>query len=224
MVDGIAGISSTAETQNTTALSGLAGDFDSFLNLLTVQLQNQDPTEPLDTNQLTDQIVQFTQAEQIINTNAKLDQIIALSGTSTISDAISYIDKIVEAETDAFNLRNGTSLISYQLPSSAKEVSVSITAPDGTVIKTFVGDTAGGLKHKVAWDGTDFDGNQMPDGEYKIVVNAKDHAGNDMDASTFATDLVTEVDLNGTDTTLFFGDIIVSLDSIRAIKSLNADF
>ena len=224
MVDGIAGISSTAENQNATALSGLAGDFDSFLNLLTVQLQNQDPTEPLDTNQLTDQIVQFTQAEQIINTNAKLDQIIALSGTSTISDAISYIDKIVEAETDAFNLRNGTSLISYQLPSSAKEVSVSIAAPDGTVIKTYVGDTAGGVKHKVAWDGTDFDGNQMPDGEYKIVVNAKDHAGNDMDASTFATDLVTEVDLNGTDTTLFFGDIIVSLDSIRAIKSLNADF
>ena len=69
--------SSQSNTQN--ALSQLSGNFSDFLNMLMTQLQNQDPTSPLDTNQFTSELVQFSGVEQQINTNNSLTQLIQLT-------------------------------------------------------------------------------------------------------------------------------------------------
>ena len=61
------------------AKTGLAEDFAQFLTLLTVQLQNQDPLSPMDTTEFTNQLVAFTGVEQQINTNQKLDSLVAMN-------------------------------------------------------------------------------------------------------------------------------------------------
>ena len=73
-------ISNALNSQQSTLNSSaqLAEDFDSFLQLLTTQLQNQDPLSPLDTNEFTSQLVQFAGVEQQINVNQKLNSLVSL--------------------------------------------------------------------------------------------------------------------------------------------------
>src|SRR3979409_1060536 len=80
---GGAAASSSAVTQTgTTALDGLANNFTNFLSLLMTQLKNQDPSAPMDSNQFTTELVQFTSVEQQINTNSNLTQLIQLTQAS----------------------------------------------------------------------------------------------------------------------------------------------
>lgn len=69
---------STATTTSSAAMSSLTEDFDQFLSLLVTQLENQSPLDPMDSSELTNQLVGFAQVEQQINTNAELENISSL--------------------------------------------------------------------------------------------------------------------------------------------------
>jgi flagellar basal-body rod modification protein FlgD len=210
------------------SLQKLNGDFDSFLKLLTVQLQNQDPTEPLDTNQLTDQITQFSQVEQQINTNKSLQQLLAKQDNTAINGAVSYIDRFVEFEGKDFNRRADMNpIINYKLPSAADSVNVSITTESGRVLYSkdmaSEGGTTANVAHSLNWDGKDKDGNVVAPGKYKVNVVAKDKLGEDIDAQVLVTDLVTEVAVEDGEITLSTGDIKFTADKVRSVKGLYAD-
>src|SRR5262245_48605192 len=84
----------TAATQQTTGTSSvtgsLANNFDTFLQLLTTQLKNQNPLDPLDTNQFTQQLVQFASVEQQMNMNSQLTTLISLQQTSQSTAALGF--------------------------------------------------------------------------------------------------------------------------------------
>ncbi|HZZ11369.1 MAG TPA: flagellar hook capping FlgD N-terminal domain-containing protein, partial [Paraburkholderia sp.] len=91
-------MTTTAIDNNTAAGAGqstasqqLAGNFDTFLTLLTTQLQNQDPLSPMDSTQFTQQLVAFSGVEQQINTNNNLQSLIALNQSQQAASAVSYI-------------------------------------------------------------------------------------------------------------------------------------
>ena len=93
MAAGIGNTPSAANAQ-TGAVSDrktIAGNFDAFLLLLTTQLQNQNPLDPLDTNQFTQQLVQFAQVEQQINMNQSLSSLIALQSATQASAALGFL-------------------------------------------------------------------------------------------------------------------------------------
>ncbi|MGC1466407.1 MAG: flagellar hook capping FlgD N-terminal domain-containing protein, partial [Pseudolabrys sp.] len=69
----------------------IASNFTEFLQLLTTQLQNQNPLDPLDTNQFTQQLVQFAQVEQQMNTNTQLQTLVSLQQTAQSTAALSYV-------------------------------------------------------------------------------------------------------------------------------------
>src|SRR5215470_14788285 len=71
----------------------LSSNFDTFLTLLTTQLQNQDPLQPMDSNQFTQQLVEFSQVEQQINSNKNLESLISLTKYQTNQSAVSYLGK-----------------------------------------------------------------------------------------------------------------------------------
>src|ERR1044072_5037705 len=78
-------------TLATTADSTLAGDFQTFLTLLTTQLQNQNPLDPLDTNQFTQQLVQFAGVEQQLKTNDQLTSLVSLQQTAQATQALGFV-------------------------------------------------------------------------------------------------------------------------------------
>src|SRR6266446_9553353 len=85
----------TAATSSAAATSQqqLSTNFDSFLTLLTTQLQNQDPLQPMDSNQFTQQLVEFSQVEQQINSNKNLESLISLTKNQASVSAVSYLGK-----------------------------------------------------------------------------------------------------------------------------------
>jgi flagellar basal-body rod modification protein FlgD len=213
---------------NDIALNKLDGDFQSFLKLLTVQLQNQDPTEPLDTNQLTDQITQFSQVEQQINTNKSLQKMLAASQSSAINSAVSYIDRFVEYEgSEFYHRKGGAPILSYTLPEQADSVTVSITTESGQVLYskdvTADGGNIAKVPHSIAWDGKDASGNPVASGKYKVNVVAKNSEGKDITASTRATDMVTEVAMVDGEIILSMGELDIKSSAVKTIKGLYAE-
>ena len=106
--------SSTASQTGNTALTSLSSNFNDFLKMLMTQLQNQDPTSPMDTNQFTSELVQFSSVEQQINTNTSLTQLIQLTQAGEVMQASAMTGKKVTVSSDHVPLQNG------QGPSSSR--------------------------------------------------------------------------------------------------------
>src|SRR6266700_2973714 len=92
--------SANATSSGSTATSGsisrintqtIAGNCQIFLTLLTTQLKNQDPTNPLDTNEFTQQLVEFAQVEQQLKSNDQLATLVSLQQTAQATQALNYV-------------------------------------------------------------------------------------------------------------------------------------
>src|SRR5690554_2489607 len=102
----ISGVSGTSSANNASRAT-IAQNFDTFLSILTTQLRNQNPLEPLDTNQFTQQLVQFTGVEQQLKTNDFLEALLLNTQSTARSDAVSYIGKEISASGKTAELKDG---------------------------------------------------------------------------------------------------------------------
>lgn len=216
----IAGQSKTKDSAS--ALKTLSSDFESFLRLLTTQLKNQDPTQPLDTNQFTQQIVQLSGVEQAIATNKHLEDMMSLMGQNQSSNLVNYIGKQVESAGNKGVLAGNRANFVYNLASAADKVQVTISDVGGAVVFSGQGAKNSG-RNVVYWDGLNsFTGAKMPAGTYTISVNAKDGADKDVVATTHTTGVVTSVETQDGKSQLMIGDVAVALDKVLAIRDAAA--
>jgi len=199
------------------AESTLADTFDTFLALLTTQLQNQDPLDPMKSEQFTQQLVQFAGVEQSINTNKKLDQMIELQTSGQLNSAVSYIGKTVEVVSEQLMLDNSTATLSYGLESNAASTIVSIVDLDGNLVRTVNGELAAG-RHELVWDGRDSDGDPVPDGVYGFSVVAVDRDDETVNNVAASLGRVTGVEIVDGALTLNIGEMGVPFDSLFAVR------
>ena len=148
----------------------LATDFDQFLKLLTAQLQNQDPLDPLNSNEFVQQLVSFTGVEQAIATNANLENLIALNKASQAATAIGYLGTTIQAEGNKITLADGEARFLYTLPENAASISILIADDAGETVFVGKGNITAG-EHGFVWDGRDANGVPQPDGIYKVTVS-----------------------------------------------------
>jgi flagellar basal-body rod modification protein FlgD len=154
----------------TTALGGLSNNFTDFLSLLMTQLQNQDPTSPLDSNQFTSELVQFTSVEQQIDTNSNLTQLIQLTQASQIEQSASMLGKPVTVTSSQLSLQKGTAAINFNTK-TAEPVAIAVYNAAGTEVQT-AAETSSLGANTWTWNGKSADGSTMPDGPYKVTVTA----------------------------------------------------
>ncbi len=173
------------------AVSGnqLAEDFDTFLTLLTTQLQNQDPTDPMDSNEFTNQLVQFSGVEQQIQTNENLEILSTLMATNTAASAAGFLGKEALIVGDTAQHDGSGATWRYNLPASADSVILNILDETGVNVYSAAGDTALG-NHIVDWDGIDNTGSTVPNGHYTLNIEALTPEGGSIDAITFVQDTV----------------------------------
>lgn len=185
------GITQATSSESTT--TGVTGTED-FLNLLLVQLENQDPTDPLDTNELTSQLCTISQVEQAIITNDYLEKLTLYNSSVNNSQALSCIGKTITAEGNSISLSDGTAdEISFELSDDAAQVYVTIYDADGEEVTTI---DCGGLSsgtNSVTWNGLDNNGDTPSDGTYTFEVSAHDTDGSSVEATTTVTANVTGV-------------------------------
>jgi flagellar basal-body rod modification protein FlgD len=168
-----------ANGSNSTAST--TGNFSTFLKILTTQLQNQDPTSPMDTNQFTQQLVEFSGVEQQLNTNNLLQQLVNSSGgTGSVKSLLGYVGQYVEVpSTNQLLIQNGQADFGYTLPSVATTAAITIKDSTGATVATLSGPTTAGL-NRITWDGKDASGTQLADGAYSVSIAATDSGGNNI--------------------------------------------
>jgi flagellar basal-body rod modification protein FlgD len=197
----------------------LADDFDEFMLLLTTQLQNQDPTEPLDTNQFTEQLVQFSSVEQAVQTNSNLEKLLSLTTNNQVNSAVSFIGKVVDTQGSTSFLENGEAEFTYEVPAGAANVTLSVLDASGKAVYTTAAPNSSG-QHTFVWDGINsFNGKQMTDGLYTFGILAKDAKGQALDGKTFTSGRVTAVAMDGEELTLTLNNVLdVPMDKILSVR------
>jgi flagellar basal-body rod modification protein FlgD len=210
--------SAPAGTQQTinNAQQSLAGDQQTFLKLLTTQLQNQDPLSPLDTNQFTQQLVSMTGVQQQIVSNQLLQQLV--NNQSSIGDPVGLIGKTVTANSASATLQGGSANWLYSLGSAANKVQLQITDSSGRLVwqQTQGPLTAG--QQSLTWNGKDLNGNQLPDGgTYTLSVSATDSTGGAVSSTVSQRGLATSVQQSGGQSTVTVNGVQVPTSSITAV-------
>ena len=143
-----------------------------FLTLLVAQLENQNPLDPADTEQFTDQLAQFSQVEQLINVNEKLDEMTENAEDSNNIDANSFVGKTVSATVTSMTIDDGSVTPGFYEVDKLAEVMVYVYDANGTKVATLSEGEVDAGSYLVSWDGTDDGGNSLDDGEYSYVVMA----------------------------------------------------
>jgi len=214
-VDSVSPSSSTSAVSS--ARSTIAGNFDTFLSILTTQLKNQNPLDPLDTNQFTAQLVQFSGVEQQLKTNEFLEALLLNTQTSYRADAVSYIGKQVSASGETAELVDGGAYWAYNADANVANATVSIKDAAGNVVYTETGSLNAG-PGAFLWDGVGSDGNTKPDGIYTIEIKGTNLAGNEVKVSTSSVGIVTGVDFSGSEPMLTVGKNKVALSDVTDIQ------
>lgn len=197
----------------------IAQDFDTFLTILTTQLQAQDPLSPMDSNEFTNQLVNFASVEQEIQGNQNLERIGDLLTRDQGLTAVGYLGQEATIAGTTAPLEQGDAGLrfGYELPTSADETRLEIVSATGQVVRRYDGQTAPG-RHDLFFDGLDEDGDPVPPGNYTLRVAAVDAQDRTIPADQFITDTVSAVDTSGLEPRLTVGNSAVALTDILAIR------
>ena len=197
----------------TSALSKLSGNFNDFLKLLMTQLQNQDPTAPMDTNQFTTQLVQFSSVEQQIDTNASLNKLISLQQGGEVLQSAALVGKTVQVTADHVAQQAGGSDVQFTT-SAAQPVVIELSTDAGNVVRQMtISSTAG--ENQWHWDGTDNNGRTVPAGPYRLTVKSGD-SGSEIPFTT--TGLATAVQRSADGFDVIMGQVRVPLASVQSVR------
>jgi len=193
-------------TTNTAAASapgspgGLFGttkaDFNMFLKLLTTQMQNQDPLDPMDTSEYTQQLVQYSQVEQSIAQTGVLRDILQRLSMQDMAQASSFIGQEVEFDGAVAGLSSEPAQWAYDLPRNAASLTAVITDGSGRQVDSRVLDPAD-RSGRFVWDGALASGGTAPAGAYTLSLVAKDSSGTAIPVSPHGLGTVREVTSEG---------------------------
>lgn len=184
---------STTSTSSSSSSTSSLGQ-DAFLQLLVTQLQYQDPLSPMDDKEFVAELAQFSSLEQLTEINTGIENLSSQNETQQLMGAVNFIGKTIEATGNAVSLSDGTATsVTFTLPSDAETCLVNVLDSSGTVVRTVdLGATSAG-QVEFQWDGKDYDGNAMDDGQYQVAVTATDADGNLLTVSSTMSGTVTGV-------------------------------
>jgi flagellar basal-body rod modification protein FlgD len=193
----------------------IAGNFQTFLTLLTTQLKNQNPLDPLDTNQFTQQLVQFAQVEQQLKQNDQLATLISIEKSAQATTALAFVGSTVAVDGTTAALTKGQATWSFNVP---KPVSATITIQSANGQTAYSGTfTMNAGTQSFTWDGRDGKGAQWPDGNYTILLTGKDASGQTVAIPSEIEGVVDSVDLSKNPPLLSIGDQTFPLDKIKRV-------
>jgi flagellar basal-body rod modification protein FlgD len=211
-----AAASTTGGTAKTaTDKSTIADNFQTFLTLLTTQLKNQNPLDPLDTNQFTQQLVQFAQVEQQLKQNDQLSTLVALEKSAQSTTALAFVGQNVAVDGKTAALSNGSATWSFNVP---KPVTATVTITSSTGQTVYTGSyTMNTGQQNFQWDGRDNSGTQWPAGNYTMTITAKDASGQAVSVPTEIQGVVDSVDLTVSPPTISMGGQNYTIDKIKRV-------
>ena len=210
----VSGTTPLPASSSSSAGATVAGNFQSFLTLLTTQLQNQNPLDPLDTNQFTQQLVQFASVEQQLKSNDQLKSLIDIEKSARSTQALIYVGNTVAVDGSKAQF-NTSATWNLKAP---QDTDATITITNSTGQTVYTGDyTLRQGNASFAWDGKGNDGTQWPAGTYTLTATGKDSSGNSVAISTEVQGMVDSVDLTASPPLLSIGGQTYTTDQIKRV-------
>ncbi|MFZ2620245.1 MAG: flagellar hook capping FlgD N-terminal domain-containing protein [Alphaproteobacteria bacterium] len=202
-------------------------NFNTFLKLLTTQLQNQDPLKPMEGTDFTAQLAQFSQLEQQIKSNGNLEALVQARDYNAQTLAVSYIGKEVLAPVGSefapmkgALAEGGDMDFGYKLNDAVYQAKVEIRTTDGALVRTLQGGTTKGL-NTLTWDGKNDDGKAVDAGNYNVQVSAIKADGTKVAHTLYNYAEVEAVAADGSDVTLnLVNGKKVSFDDVRQVRAV----
>jgi flagellar basal-body rod modification protein FlgD len=197
---------------------------DEFLKLLTYQLQNQDPMNPMEQSKFTGELAQFSQLEQLSNLNKKFDQ---ANKTQTMQDkfyAASFVGKKIVTQGSSLDLKQAGAAqdVLFKLDHNASKVVIRVLDDKNNIAGEIWRDGMSHGSHQVTWDGMQLDGAPAPKGIYKVQVKAWDDRGQNIVARTEATGVVESVTFDEGEPVLTVNGQKVYLRDVRSFHTENS--
>ena len=205
---------STSNKTSSTKTTGIADNFQTFLTLLTTQLQNQNPLDPLDTNQFTQQLVQFAGVEQQLKSNEQLKSLIEIEKSAQATQALVYVGNTVAVDGSKAQFDKSATW-NFQ---TDKDTTATITITNSTGQTAYTGSyTLKKGNASFVWDGKGNDGVKWPAGTYTLSATGKDSSGNNVAISTEVQGVVDSVDLTASPPLLSIGGQSYTTDKIKRV-------
>jgi flagellar basal-body rod modification protein FlgD len=216
VVSGTTPLPASSSNSATSSNGTLAGNFQTFLTLLTTQLQNQNPLDPLDTNQFTQQLVQFAGVEQQLKTNDQLASLVSLQQTTQATQALDFVGKNAVVDGSTATMTNAAATWQLSVP-AASTLTVNIANSTGQNVFSGSYGVNAGDNQVFSWNGLGNDGTQWPDGKYTLTATAADASGNPVMVSTQIQGQVNSVDLTQSPPLLSIGGQTYTISQIKRI-------
>lgn len=214
---GVAGQESLLNSAARTGGLGGSADFSMFLKLLTTQMQHQDPLDPMDTSEYTQQLVQYSQVEQSVTQTGVLKDILARLTTQEIAQAAAFIGREVSFDSAVSGL-GATTPANWDVRPERAAASISAQVQDSTgrVVRTLALDPSGG---RVVWDGMTDAGGRAAAGAYTLSATALNTAGDPVPVATAAVGTVREIMSEAGSVKLDIGGVRLPLGSLLSVAA-----
>ena len=197
----------------------LAGNFETFLSLLTAQLKNQDPLSPVDSNQFTAQLTQMAGVEQQLLTNDLLTALLEANQSGGQGDAAQYIGRDATAAWSTVRLEDGQATWSYELATNAQSATLQVLDSQGRVVWSGAAPSTAAGVHDFEWDGKTTDGQQLPDGGvYSLKISAQGSGSSGVQSQVLVRGQVRAVEIYDGQPFLTVGNSILPLSSVIALE------
>jgi len=196
-------VSQTSTSQNdalSTQLTNNSGlDENAFLKLLVAQMKNQDPLQPMDNTDFVAQLAQFSNLEQVMGINSRLDTLAAQGRGLQNTQVSDLVGKTVTLDGSSVSLDGSGSAASFgfSLGSAASDTTITVTDSTGTVVRTMDGGARPAGITQMAWDGKNDAGTMQPAGSYTVTVSAQNAAGAPIPVTQNGSGVVQSITFNG---------------------------
>ncbi len=180
----------TGQPANLSRIPKKVLDKEAFMQLFITQLQYQDPMKPIENHEMALQLAAFNQVDQLMNLNDKLSQLVNLYKANEFTLFANLVGKSVKVEGNTVRIEKGKFLgAEFELTEPANKALVTIRDAQGKVVKTLTLYNLPKGVNTISWDGTDDNGNVLPDGNYKISITV----GEGKEATTVTPRVVAKV-------------------------------
>jgi flagellar basal-body rod modification protein FlgD len=190
---------------------------DDFMKLLLVELQYQDPTQPMDTEKILAQTSQLATLESTDNTNNALEKLAASLESSQQFSTIAAIGKTADLGSDSIAHDKGSSsTFEVYFPNDVQTGSVEIKDNNGNLVKTLdVGTNPSGV-YQFTWDGSDNGGSSVESGIYHVSATYKD-SNNQKQTTRLGAYPIESVRFDNGNTLVKLGSNYVPLESVKEV-------
>lgn len=215
--------SSTSATSATKTASSALGK-DDFLELLVVQLQNQDPLNPLDDKEFIAQLAQFSSLEQMTNVASGIEDLTETVARQESLSSASYIGKNVVANGKSITkLDSAITPLYFTLKDAASTVSINVYDQNKNIVKTEKLNSMQAGQYTFSWDGLNYNGSPSANGQYNVYFSAVNAYGKPVLVDSQVAGKITGLSKNANGVTFKLSDgRTVNFEDISMITNVDS--